>query len=81
MKRRRFTTEQIILILNEAQLGIRAKDLCHKYGISPYEFIKERIIPLQDGRLNLKYRPIEWGKVNLSSANMTQMPLTPVFEN
>jgi len=33
MKRKRFSTEQIIRILNEAQLGITVKDLCRKYGI------------------------------------------------
>jgi putative transposase len=38
MKRKRFSTEQIIKILNEAQLGISAKDLCRKYGISEQTF-------------------------------------------
>ena len=34
MKWKRFSIEQIIRILNEAQLGITVKDLCRKYGIS-----------------------------------------------
>lgn len=34
MKRSRFTEEQIIKILNEAQTGIKVEELCRKHGIS-----------------------------------------------
>lgn len=49
MKRKRFSTEQIIRIFIEAQVGIAVKDLYRKYGIS--------------GRTFYNW-PIEWGKVN-----------------
>ena len=34
MKGKRFSTEQIINILKEADAGIKSADLCRKYGIS-----------------------------------------------
>ena len=34
MKQKRFTTEQIIGILKEADAGIKPADLCRKYGFS-----------------------------------------------
>ena len=42
MRRKRFSTEQIIKILNEAQIGITVKDLCRKYGISEQTFYNWR---------------------------------------
>ena len=42
MKRKRFSTQQIIRILKEAQLGIMVKDLCRKYGISEQTFYNWR---------------------------------------
>ena len=38
MKRRRFTEEQIIKMLKEAEAGAKTKDLCRKYGISDATF-------------------------------------------
>lgn len=42
MKRSRFSEEQIIGILKEHQGGLRAYDLCRKYGISDATFCKWR---------------------------------------
>jgi len=38
MKRKRFTEEQIIRILNEADAGMKVADLCRKYGFSEATF-------------------------------------------
>lgn len=42
MKRKRFTTEQIIKILKEAELGIKITELCRKHGISEQTFYNWR---------------------------------------
>jgi putative transposase len=34
MKAKRFSEEQIIAVLKEAEAGAKTKDLCRKYGIS-----------------------------------------------
>ncbi|NTV68484.1 MAG: transposase, partial [Chlorobaculum sp.] len=34
MKSKRYSTEQIIVILKEAESGLPVKELCRKYGIS-----------------------------------------------
>lgn len=34
MKAKRFTEEQIIAVLKEAEAGAKTKDLCRRYGIS-----------------------------------------------
>jgi putative transposase len=38
MKAKRYTDEQIISILREAEAGAKTKDLCRKYGISEPTF-------------------------------------------
>ena len=34
MKRKKYTEEQIIAVLREAEAGAKAADLCRKYGMS-----------------------------------------------
>ena len=38
MIRKRYTEEQIIAVLNEAETGARTADLCRKYGMSDATF-------------------------------------------
>jgi putative transposase len=38
MKAKRYTEEQIIAVLREAEAGAKTKDLCRKYGISEPTF-------------------------------------------
>ena len=38
MKAKRFTEEQIIAVLKEAEAGAKTKDLCRKHGISDATF-------------------------------------------
>jgi putative transposase len=40
MKRKRFTEEQIIRILKEAEAGAPGKDVCRKHGISENTFYR-----------------------------------------
>lgn len=42
MKRSRFSEEQIIGILRQAEAGVRVADLCRQYGISDATFYKWR---------------------------------------
>ena len=40
MKQKRFTENQIIKILNEAEVGVPVTDLCRKHGFSSSTFYK-----------------------------------------
>ena len=42
MKRKRYTEEQIIAILREAEAGVAVADLCRKHGMSDASFYKWR---------------------------------------
>jgi putative transposase len=42
MRQKRFTQEQIIKILQEAEAGSNNKDICRKYGISEVTFYNWR---------------------------------------
>ena len=42
MKRKRFSAEQIIVILKEAEAGAKTQDLCRKHGISEQMFYRWR---------------------------------------
>ena len=42
MATRKYTEEQIVNILREAQSGVKVEDICHKYNVSANIFYKWR---------------------------------------
>ena len=40
MARKRYTEEQIIAVLNEAEAGAKTSELCRKHGVSEATFYK-----------------------------------------
>lgn len=45
MKAKRYTEEQIIAVLREAEAGAKTKELCRKYGISEPTFYIYGLLP------------------------------------
>jgi len=44
MKRKRFTANQIVKILKEADAGVPVTDLCRKYGVKGIEWFRAVLI-------------------------------------
>jgi putative transposase len=57
MKAKRYTEEQIIGVLKEAEAGAKTKDLCRKYGISDVTFVCVWARPMDNRYLRREYLP------------------------
>ncbi|ACF45507.1 transposase IS3/IS911 family protein [Prosthecochloris aestuarii DSM 271] len=73
MKTKRYSTEQIIGILKEAEAGMPVKELCRKYGVSEAQRLKE----LESENHRLKKLQQSRGRCSLStiSHSSTVLPL------
>ncbi|AIS47967.1 transposase IS3/IS911 [Burkholderia pseudomallei] len=47
--KKRFTEEQIIGILTEAEAGLKPAELCRKYGISEATYYIYGLLPIANG--------------------------------
>lgn len=47
--KKRFTEEQIIGILKEAEAGLKPAELCRKYGISEATYYIYGLLPIANG--------------------------------
>ncbi|MCB1195763.1 transposase, partial [bacterium] len=74
MKRKRFSEEQIIRILQEADAGIRVAELCRKYGFSDATFYNWKSkyggLTISDAR-RLKVLEKENGRLKRLVADLT----------
>ena len=66
MKKKRFSEEQIIRVLKEAESGVPVKELCRKYGFSDATFY--------NWRQNYGGREVSEGTFNLQSQRPRARP-------
>lgn len=71
MTRKRYTEEQIIAVLKDAQAGVSVQDLCRKHGISDRPLSSSRTTMRNPRQHRSQLRP-PWrkkrGKVNFKAA-------------
>ena len=88
MKTKRYSTEQIIGILKEAEAGLPVKELCRKHGVSEATFYKwkakfggldvsdaRRLRQLEDENARLK-RALEDAQKKLNAITQVELSIT-----